>query len=311
MLGAALAACAPRSGAALEGAWAPTLDWRATVDLEHQDRMNRLRRLGVGRLGAAPVITEDRVEAADLPRGVGVAVPVARVVFSERVFFETNSAELTEAGRAIAGVVAEALRREASDTAVFVAGHTDSRADDTYNYGLSVRRADAVARALFAAGVRQARIWRVGFGEALPLAANDSDEHMARNRRVEFLFARKAEAASLWLARQPVTLCGSGACGVALARLPRVVAEPVTRAAVGRDDVVPRSDRRSDAEADAPDRTGTALPRVRVEHLTALKPARADVPSSAAERVDVVIRREDPVVIDLREERVLVGRPQR
>lgn len=289
------------------------LTWRETAAIEHQDRMRRLERLARAQVGVTPTITESVIRAADLPAGIGVDLAVARLVFSEKVFFDTGSSELTPEGRRIVSVVAEALRREASDTAVFVAGHTDSRAGDGYNYDLSVRRADGVARALFAAGVAQARIWRVGFGEALPLKLNDTADHMATNRRVEFLFARKAEAASVWLARQPAELCGvRGAdCARAIALLPRVTADPVTRATPSS--AVARRRDQDRAVVRAPEAAvAVALPSIDVGGLAVLSRAGAQPVAAPDEaRTEVVIKREDPVVLDLREERVFVGRPQR
>ncbi|SHH94865.1 OmpA family protein [Marivita hallyeonensis] len=66
-----------------------------------------------------------------------------------------------------------------------IEGHTDSRASDRYNLGLSQRRARAVARVAQEAG---AQVYSVrGFGERRPLASNATAEGMAKNRRVEIL----------------------------------------------------------------------------------------------------------------------------
>lgn len=170
------------------------LSWPETVQIEHEDRLTRLRSLAMRSLGTVPRIDTYRIDRSALPRSIPVDIPISRWVFDQRVFFDTDSDVLRPEGQAVIEVVAEVLRGEAADTAVFVAGHTDSRADDGYNYALSVRRARSVALALHARRVRQAQIWQVGFGEAIPLAPNTSEAGMARNRRVEFLFGRRPSA---------------------------------------------------------------------------------------------------------------------
>lgn len=71
---------------------------------------------------------------------------------------------------------------------VLIYGHTDARASDEYNMGLSQRRADAVANVARSAGVRvvEAR----GFGERRPAQAGNSAAANAANRRVEIVCLR-------------------------------------------------------------------------------------------------------------------------
>ena len=67
-------------------------------------------------------------------------------------------------------------------------GHTDSRGRDKYNLDLSHRRAESV-RAYLLAHFPQFtpdQLTAKGFGESAPIVPNDSEEHMATNRRVEF-----------------------------------------------------------------------------------------------------------------------------
>lgn len=67
-------------------------------------------------------------------------------------------------------------------------GHTDSRASDEYNIGLSERRAAAVANVARSAGVRVVDV--KGFGERRPRATNGTAAGMAENRRVEIYCLR-------------------------------------------------------------------------------------------------------------------------
>jgi OOP family OmpA-OmpF porin len=71
---------------------------------------------------------------------------------------------------------------------VFIVGHTDNKGTLAYNIDLSQRRADAVAKALSARfGVAADRMVSKGVGPLSPLAANDSEEGQAKNRRVELV----------------------------------------------------------------------------------------------------------------------------
>jgi len=66
---------------------------------------------------------------------------------------------------------------------VLVIGHTDSTGPETYNNGLSLRRANAVVDYLRSIGV-EANLVAEGKGESEPVADNSSREGRAENRRV-------------------------------------------------------------------------------------------------------------------------------
>jgi outer membrane protein OmpA-like peptidoglycan-associated protein len=86
------------------------------------------------------------------------------------------------------------------DTDVVIIGHTDEVGSDTYNQGLSERRARAAAAYLASQGVSNGRIITRGLGETEPIAANDTEAGRATNRRVEIAIfanaAARAKAAS-------------------------------------------------------------------------------------------------------------------
>jgi len=79
-------------------------------------------------------------------------------------------------------------------TYIDVYGHTDSDGSDSYNQGLSERRARSVADYLTSHGVQSARIATRGFGETQPIASNATEEGKASNRRVEIKVAPVTEA---------------------------------------------------------------------------------------------------------------------
>ena len=69
---------------------------------------------------------------------------------------------------------------------VEVQGYTDSIGTEEYNLGLSERRAKTVEAYLEGKGVDPNAISAKGYGEANPVASNDTKEGRAQNRRVEF-----------------------------------------------------------------------------------------------------------------------------
>ena len=67
-----------------------------------------------------------------------------------------------------------------------IIGHTDDQGSAAYNQRLSEERAKSVVDYLVKKGIHPRRLSYQGRGESQPLFANDSDEHRALNRRVEF-----------------------------------------------------------------------------------------------------------------------------
>lgn len=98
--------------------------------------------------------------------------------------FATDSAKLTAHGR-------EYLTKFFKDAGAFgyaIYGHTDSRASDEYNMGLSQRRAKAVGDVARSVGAPVER--QLGFGERQPIASNSTAAGMQKNRRVEVVCYR-------------------------------------------------------------------------------------------------------------------------
>ena len=72
------------------------------------------------------------------------------------------------------------------DMTVQIEGHTDSQGPAEYNLDLSTRRAQAVKDHLIKNGIDGNRLTVKGFGEANPIANNDTPAGRAENRRVGF-----------------------------------------------------------------------------------------------------------------------------
>jgi outer membrane protein OmpA-like peptidoglycan-associated protein len=71
------------------------------------------------------------------------------------------------------------------ESQLLIVGHTDSKGDDSYNQGLSYRRANSAASYLQNQGVARTRVSTNGRGENEPVASNDTDAGRQLNRRVE------------------------------------------------------------------------------------------------------------------------------
>jgi outer membrane protein OmpA-like peptidoglycan-associated protein len=107
------------------------------------------------------------------------------------VLFATGQATLTQAGMGNLRKLADALAQNPERT-VLVEGFTDSVGGTAYNQDLSERRASAVRNALLGMGVDGRRIAMKGYGEAYPVAANDTASNRQLNRRVEIVLSNSS-----------------------------------------------------------------------------------------------------------------------
>jgi outer membrane protein OmpA-like peptidoglycan-associated protein len=98
--------------------------------------------------------------------------------------FATDSHHLTAHGRARL----KSFFQSAGAFGYAIYGHTDSRASDEYNMGLSQRRAASVAAVARSVGAVVER--EIGYGERQPIATNSTAAGMQKNRRVEVVCYR-------------------------------------------------------------------------------------------------------------------------
>jgi len=133
-------------------------------------------------------VIDGRDKCPDTPKGEKVdADGCSRVLMRfENMEFDFDSAALKPSS---ASVLDSAVRFlvDNPERKVRVEGHTDSRGSNTYNQGLSQRRAQAVRNYLVSKGISADRLSVSGKGEDNPIASNDTDAGRARNRRVELI----------------------------------------------------------------------------------------------------------------------------
>jgi OmpA-OmpF porin, OOP family len=108
-----------------------------------------------------------------------------RALADRIIEFESGSATLTSAGRAILDEMAVAMK-QVGDQQVQVIGHTDDVGAREANVALSLQRAIAVKAYLESAGVAADNLGVQSFGPDRPVADNATVEGRARNRRIEF-----------------------------------------------------------------------------------------------------------------------------
>lgn len=136
-------------------------------------------------------VIDDNDECPGTPPGVEVEANGCpkvgeTLMVLQGVNFAFDSAELTSEAKAKLDEAASTLNAN-SLVNVKVVGHTDSIGTDSYNQGLSERRAAAVVDYLGNNGVSAARLSSEGMGESQPIADNTTDDGRYQNRRVEFI----------------------------------------------------------------------------------------------------------------------------
>jgi chemotaxis protein MotB len=142
-----------------------------------KDRLTQLARDLTATLG--PLVKEGKVRVTQNSRGVSVEINAS-------VLFAPGDAALTDTSREALSAVAILLKNDPHQ--VQVEGHTDdvpiSNPLFPSNWELSAVRASSVVRLFIDSGMAPARLTAVGHGANLPVAANDTPEGRARNRRV-------------------------------------------------------------------------------------------------------------------------------
>ena len=118
--------------------------------------------------------------------GAGAAVPGSQQDFvvnvGDRVFFETDSTELTPQARATLDNQSQWLNRYSQYTFT-IEGHADERGTREYNIALGARRAQTVREYLSSRGVNAQRMRTISFGKERPVAVCDNISCWSQNRR--------------------------------------------------------------------------------------------------------------------------------
>lgn len=100
----------------------------------------------------------------------------------DRVFFETDSTDLTPTAVATLDKQAQWLQRYPNYTFI-LEGHADERGTREYNFSLSARRAQTVRDYLISRGIPGNRFRTVSYGKERPVAVCNDISCWSQNRR--------------------------------------------------------------------------------------------------------------------------------
>jgi peptidoglycan-associated lipoprotein len=137
-------------------------------------------------LGACARNTDDAAGGARAGLGGGAASPGSVGDFTQnvgdRVFFESDSTELTSQGVATLDKQARWLSQY-SRYSFTVEGHADERGTREYNFALGARRAETVKNYLAAKGVSASRMRTISYGKERPVSVCNDISCWSQNRR--------------------------------------------------------------------------------------------------------------------------------
>ena len=101
----------------------------------------------------------------------------------DRVFFETDSTELTPQSRATLDKQAQWLTNYSQYSQFTIEGHADERGTREYNIALGARRAQAVRDYLVSRGIQAQRMRTISYGKERPVAVCNDISCWSQNCR--------------------------------------------------------------------------------------------------------------------------------
>jgi outer membrane protein OmpA-like peptidoglycan-associated protein len=122
-----------------------------------------------------------------------VVVTDKEILILQKVEFDFDKATIKPVSDSLLDEVAKTLNANMDIELIEVQGHTDNKGGVFYNTKLSDLRAKAVKDALIARQVDGKRMTSKGYGQAQPIASNDTEEGRAENRRVQFKIVKRAK----------------------------------------------------------------------------------------------------------------------
>lgn len=135
---------------------------------------------GDGVADGADLCPDSGADAEVSPLGCAAEQPLVL----EGVKFEYDSEAFTPDSRPALQQVADRLKQH-PELRLEIAGHTDAQGHPAYNEWLSEQRANTVRTFLIDNGIPPDRLTAKGYGQAEPIADNDTWKGIQKNRRVE------------------------------------------------------------------------------------------------------------------------------
>jgi outer membrane protein OmpA-like peptidoglycan-associated protein len=107
-----------------------------------------------------------------------------KITFDSGILFDVDKATLKPQSMDNLRKLAQILNKY-EDTNILLEGHTDNSGSDEHNLQLSRLRAQSVSNYLASIQVDPSRFTVMGYGEAQPIAANETVDGRQANRRVD------------------------------------------------------------------------------------------------------------------------------
>jgi OOP family OmpA-OmpF porin len=123
---------------------------------------------------------------------IWVNVMTDKPIVLENVYYDFNSADLSERAKSVLDTTLLVMLKEAPEFIIEIGSHTDSIGEAKYNLDLSQKRADNVVSYLISKGIPKERLVAKGYGSTQPVAQNfksdgsDNPDGREKNRRTEF-----------------------------------------------------------------------------------------------------------------------------
>lgn len=111
----------------------------------------------------------------------------------QKITFAPSSTDIESDAIQTIDAIADIVR-QCQHVEIEIGGHTDSQGREVMNEQLSQARADAVLNAIMARRVLVSNLSAKGYGEAQPIADNETEAGREANRRIEFKLVRASEA---------------------------------------------------------------------------------------------------------------------
>ena len=155
------------------------------IDMKKMLHVTRLAMVLVAALAISACANRTGEDAQ--ANAAGAATPGSQQDFvvnvGDRVFFETDSSELTPQSRATLDKQAQWLTTYVQYSQFTIEGHADERGTREYNIALGARRAQAMRDYLAQRGIQPQRMRTISYGKERPVAVCNDISCWSQNRR--------------------------------------------------------------------------------------------------------------------------------
>ena len=131
------------------------------------------------------LVVVDELTVSEAGSSNAVAAEVTELFAAEPVQFDSGSSTIRSESFATLDNAATLLVDAPPEVRVEIGGHTDDDGNAETNAELSLARAEAVRDYLVGQGASPDQMLARGYGQARPIASNETDEGKAINRRIE------------------------------------------------------------------------------------------------------------------------------